>query len=361
MLPMKFKEFISMLKRDPVLGYVYVATLVVIFAFSMVQALLGPANAWPEPWQVPDVHGVTFLLLVSLSIFLLMVACMGWMHRGREWIQRGRGTRKMLVLHLVSLGASLLLPVFLFIGAYFVAYLAWHGINAIFLVMLARGLSSKVGLKLGAKHKGRGMASYLFFWLVLFMMIGAAYTFIDWQALDVTRQMPLLSIPLFGIVVPVVGLVLKPRSGTRGPLALFSMVIFAMVMYTWLRYMTWDPAAGGRAFSVPDAILDLVLVTYTFFVIAKNSEKISHATRGRVMPRQLLLFILWCRVSSMILLLAVADYQVLGLNATEGSFLLGMFLAFVFGTIHAISWARKGLDEEDVDATLPDLASQVNR
>jgi hypothetical protein len=168
--------------------------------------------------------------------------------------------------------------------------------------------------------------------------------------------MPLMIFPLFIIILPILGFFIKPKSANKAPITAYSFLVFIIIIINWVRYLNWDQSTITYSFS--DAIVDIILVTYTFFTLFKNANKISLKLKNRIYYDQLLLLLIWTRISSMILLLTVSDYELFGFSAAEGIYLASMFLIIVVGFVLGILWIRKGLTEVDIQSTLslPEIA-----
>ena len=111
------------------------------------------------------------------------------------------------------------------------------------------------------------------------------------------------------------------------------------VFYSWFRYLNWTDQA--EILTISDAILDIVMITYIYFSLFKNANKITERLNNKISHEQLLLLFIWSRISSMILLLTVSDYELLGITASEGTYLITMFLLIVVGFVIGILWIRK--------------------
>jgi len=67
------KIFFKELLRNPFLGYTWIVTNLLIIFYMIILILLGPAESLPIFGQVLDIHGITFLLLITFSFFLLFL------------------------------------------------------------------------------------------------------------------------------------------------------------------------------------------------------------------------------------------------------------------------------------------------
>jgi len=82
--------------------------------------------------------------------------------------------------------------------------------------------------------------------------------------------------------------------------------------------------------------------------------------KNKISADQFLLLFIWSRISSMILLLTVSDYELFGISASEGSYLAIMFLIMVIGFLVGIYWIRKGLTSKDFNSDiLPAIEDQL--
>lgn len=352
------KEFFNELLKNHFLGYTWIATNLLIIFYMIIVILLGPAESLPIPGQFPDIHGITFLLLITFSFFLMFLFIISWFKNIQSKIKKGNIYLRLLILNAIFFVGALFIPIGIFIGTYIIAFFCWYSLSALFFILFLRGITLRSTEKIMLKKGFLPILLSLIIWIISFGLFGVIFISIPWMSLDIFKQMPLLIFPLFIIILPLLGLLLKPKSGTRVPITLFSLLIFAYTFYNWIRYLNWT--ANSKAFTISDAVIDIILITYTFFALFKNAGKISDLVKNKVNIDQFLLLFIWTRISSMILLLTVSDYELLGISASEGSYLAMMFLIMMVGFLVGIFWIRKGLTENDFKSgILPTLEDQV--
>ncbi len=353
------KDFFKELVKSPFLGYTWAATNVLIIFYMCIVIFLGPAENLPIFGQFPDIHGMTFLLLITFSFFLLFLFIISWFKKIESKIKREKAYLKLIGLNVIFFLGALFIPVGIFIGVYIIAFFCWYSLSALFFIIFSRGISFKSMEPFNKKNKSLPILLYLIIWFIMFSLFGASFIYIPWMSLDIFKQMPLLIFPLFIIILPLLGLLLKPKSGIRVPITLFSLIISAYTFYNWIRYLSWTE--NSKLFTISDAVIDIMLITYAFFALSKNSKKISVLMKNKVSADQLLLLFIWSRISSMILLLTVSDYELFGISALEGSYLAQMFLIMVIGFIIGIFWIRKGLVADDSKTEiLPSIEDQLS-
>ena len=324
----------------------WIITIVLILFYYIILIVLGPAKALPVPGALPDMHGLTFLLLITFNFFLLFLFVLSLKKKIFAWMKQSKTIPKLIAFHAILFIVALLVPIIIFIGLYLVAYFIWYLVSALFLILFSRELSIKISGKFAIKGRSKGILTYIIWWFVLFTLFGVLFLLFNWTTLNINQLMILLIFPLFIIIVPIFGLLVKPKSGIRPPLTLFGLLISLVLLYNWMLYLNWTQQ--NSAFTFLDAGIDLVIISYSFFTLFKNARVISARVNNKIQIDQLLFLFVWTRISSMILLLTAMDFEILGFTAAEGSYLATMFLIFIVGFIQGIIWARKGLMEKEI-------------
>jgi hypothetical protein len=197
------------------------------------------------------------------------------------------------------------------------------------------------------KNGKKSLFLYLLFWLISIIAFGGFFLIINAKTLDFFQQMIFLVFPLFQILLPIIGLIWKSKSRNKPPVSLFGFLNFLITLYQWFKYYAWTPTSFK--YSYIDAIIDLALISYTFFSLFKNAVKIKKRLPEVFKLESLILLFVWTRISSMILLLTVGDYQLFGFSAIEGSYLISIFLTIIIGFILGALWIRQGIKREDLD------------
>ncbi len=345
------KDFFSTLMKNQLLFYTYTVTILLIFFYLIVIMIFGHSEGFPVPFEIPNIQGVVFILLIGFSFYLLFLFVISLNSKTYQFIQNKNSIQKLFGLHIVFIFISVFIPIAIFIGVYLIAFFIWYIISSALLVLFAQDISLRISRRSIIKNGNKSMIFYVIFWIISILIFGAFFIFIDIKSLEFNQQMIFLVFPLFQLLLPVLGLIIKSKSGNRAPVTLFGALIFIFVLYHWLRYFLWDPNLGK--YTIFDGIVDIVLISYTFFALFKNARKISSTFKIHIEP--LLFLFIWTRISSMILLLAVGDYGLFGYTASEGSYLLSMFLTIIVGTILGLFWIRRGIKEKDLDSeiTLP--------
>ncbi len=353
-----FKLFFRELRKNSFLGYLWLISNALIIFYTIVIVLIGQATSLPTPGRIPDIHGIAFLLLITFSFFLIFLFLSSWFRSFFKDLKEKKTIIKLISIHLIWLIVSLFIPIFIFIGLYIVAYFLWYLISSIFLILFFRDLSVKLIGKYSIESKRTSLIFYLIFWFIGFISFGILFISFQWNTLNLYLQMPLMIFPLFIIILPILGLMIKPKSGNKAPITTYSFLVFIITIINWVRYLNWDQSTITYSYS--DAIIDIILVTYTFFTLFKNANKISLKLKNRMYYDQLLLLLIWTRISSMILLLTVSDYELFGFSAAEGTYLASMFLVIVVGFVLGIIWIRKGLTKTEIQSSLslPEIAGE---
>ena len=305
---------------------------------------IGPAMNLPVPGEWLDLHGFSFLLLITYSFFLLFLFLISWVKSFYAKIQNNHVILKLGGLNILFFVLSLFIPIVIFIGLYVVAFFLWYVINAVVITLLLKDITIKASEKWQKSNK-LYLAFYIIFWLISFGLFGYIFISIPWMSLSIFQQMPLLIFPLFIIILPIINLFLKSKTGIRPPITLFSILLLAYTFYTWFRYLNWTDQT--ELLTITDALLDIVMITYIYFSLFKNANKLAERLNNKISYEQLLLLFIWARISSMILLLTVSDYALFGISASEGTYLITMFLLIVVGFIIGFLWIRKGLKKEE--------------
>lgn len=357
---MALKLFVENIKNNIVLRYLWVISSALIVFYAIINLIVGPATSFPEPWQILDLQGIMFLLLISFTFFLLVVLVFSLKREAFDSFLEKNSLIKLLLIHTICFVIALLLPMGIFIGVYIVAYFVWYFFSAVFLILFSQDLSVRLSGKYMIQDKKKGIMLFYVFWIVAIMVFGAFFMFLDVLNRPLNEQMILLAFPLFMVIVPIISFVKKPKSGNKPPITLFGLLAFLTILYPWLRYVVYS---GGTAnYSLFDAIIDIFLIFYIFIAITKNAQRISERLPKQIQVEQILYFFIWCRISSLILLLSTNDsYQIAGYTAAEGAYLATMFIAFIVGTVIGIIWALRGIKEEDlkVSITLPELTGEL--
>jgi hypothetical protein len=339
----KFKSFIRELRKNRVLSYSWVATNILIIFYMVVYISIGPAINLPVPGEWLDLHGLSFLILITYSFFLLFLFVITWVKSFYVRIRDDHAILKLVGLNILFFVLALFIPIIIFVGLYIVAYFLWYVINAIVFTLFLKDISSKVS-EILLKNEKIYLISNIIFWFISFGLFGFLFIAIPWMSLNVFQQMPLLLFPLFIIILPLINFILKSKTGVRPPITLFAILISTYTFYTWFRYQNWTDQTD--VLTITDAILDIVMITYIYFSLFKNANKLAERLNNIISYEQLLLLFIWARISSMILLLTLSDYKLLGISASEGSYLITMFLLIVVGFILGFQWIRKGLKKE---------------
>jgi hypothetical protein len=339
----KFKLFIKELKKNRILSYSWVVTNILIIFYMIIYISIGPAMNLPVPGELLDLHGFSFLLLITYSFFLLFLLVITWVKSFYAKILDNHTILKLVGLNILFFVLALFIPIIIFIGLYIVAYFMWYVINAIVFTLFLKDISSKVSEKL-IKNEKVYLISQIIFWVISFGLFGFLFMSIPWMSLNIFQQMPLLIFPLFIIILPLINFILKSKTGLRPPITLFAILISAYTFYTWFRYLNWTNQTD--LLTISDAILDIVMITYIYFSLFKNANKLAEKLNNKISYEQLLLLFIWARISSMILLLTVSDYELLGISASEGTYLISMFLLIVVGFVIGFYWIRKGFNKE---------------
>ena len=335
----KFTAFIDELKKNQILGYSWLVTNILIIFYMVIYTTIGPATDLPVPGEWLDLHGLSFLLLITYSFFLLFLFILSWFRGYYAKIKEGNTLLKLGALNIIFFILALFIPIIIFIGLYIVAFFLWYAINAVVFSLFLKDLSTKLSENL-MNNKRVFLVLYLVIWIISFGLFGYLFMTIPWMSLSLFQQMPLLVFPLFILVLPLLDLFYRSKSTTQRPISLFSLLVMGYVFYSWFRYLNWTDQA--EILTISDTILDIVMITYIYFSLFKNANKIAERLNNKISHEQLLLLFIWSRISSMILLLTVNDYDLLGITASEGTYLITMFLLIVVGFIIGILWIRKG-------------------
>ncbi|TFF69387.1 MAG: hypothetical protein EU516_00300 [Promethearchaeota archaeon] len=340
----KFKNFFQTLWKNKILGYSWIVTNLLIIFYMIVYLILGPSENLPLPGEPLDLAGFSFLLLISYSFFLLFLFIISWSETIYKKIFKKNVYIKLLGLNLVFFLIAFIVPTIIFFGLYVVAYFLWYIINAIIFIFLLKDVSSFLTLRL-VKNKKTHFLFYFLFWIIGIAVFGYTFITVPWMDFDLYQQMPLLIFPTLIIILPILGLILKPRNDNRAPITLFSLLIAAYVFYIWYRYLNWDNQI--EIITISDALIDIVMITYIFYSLFKNANKISQRLKEKVSFEQILLLFIWARISSLIIQLTVSEYTFLGVSASEGSYLISMFLLIIFGLITGTIWIRQGISQKE--------------
>jgi hypothetical protein len=350
------KAFFNELKENIVLGYIWILTLILIFLYSVIFMIFGAADSFPVPFEIPNIQGVIFILLMSFSFFLIVIFFISLNKGTFEKIRENRTLLYLIIIHVLTLIISLFLPIGIFAGVFIIAYFLWYIVSALFIVIFLQDISLSLSIKIITKSKTIGLVYYFIWWILGFIIFGIIYILLDWGSLNLLQQIPLLAFPLFIIILPIIGLIIKQENRIKPPVTFFGILLFFFVLYHWFRYLNWTQTEVR--FTLIDAIIDIVIISYSFITLFKNAKAISDRMNGKINVNQLLLLFIWTRMTSMIILFALPDQELFGITAAEGVYLLTMFLIFLVGFIYGILWLRKGINQEQIDIgiTIPDFS-----
>jgi hypothetical protein len=332
------REFFEVLYKKKILGYSWVATNILVILYMIIYVLLGPAESLPTPGQWLDPHGISFLLLITFSFFLLFLFIISFFRDFYSKFSEKITVIKLVGINLLCFLLALLIPIFIFIAFYIIAFFLWYIINSIIFVLFLRELTINITKKFIVNEK-TSLLSYLSVWFLSFILFGYIFITFPWMSLNLSQQMPLLLFPLFIILLPVLGFILKRKSNSRPQIPLFSLLILGYVLYIWFRYLNYSTQV--EILTISDASFDIILITYIYYSLFKHATKITERLNNRISYELLLFLFIWARISSMILLLTVSEYQILGITASEGTYLITMFLIIIFGFLQGIIWLRK--------------------
>ncbi|MBD3214308.1 MAG: hypothetical protein GF311_16985 [Candidatus Lokiarchaeota archaeon] len=348
--------FLKALKSNKILGYIYVSTILLIISYISFIFVFGPADDIPEPLTIPDIQDIAFILLIGFSFYLFFLFILTFIPKAYNSLQTNNTILKMIGIHILFIIASIFIPISIFIMIYIISFFAWYIFSSLFLVMFAQDISLRTLGKIILKNRKLALIIYIIIWFISFSAFGALFFFFNFQTLNFNQQMILLVFPFFHVLLPIIGLLIKPKSNKRAPISLYGLLMFLIVLYQWTRYFFWTPSSVNYSFL--DAIIDISLVSYSFFSLFKNANKIRAKISPKIQIDSILLLFIWTRISSMILLLSVGEFTLFGNSATEGSYLISIFLTILTGLVLGILWIRRGIKKEDLktDLSLPEIA-----
>ncbi len=369
------------LNQNPLIRYLWITTVILFGFFYYVQIFHGLADSWPTPGEIPDIHGITFLLLISYSIFIGSLLIFSFFEKPFEKFTSKGATFKLAGFHILMLLVSLVLPIGLFIMIYILAYFLWFAFSSYFSVAFSQEMALKICRPKiiteeqeeseettendGEEEKEAEIKLsplyFFIFWLIGVGFFGFLYESGYIAMLEGEEAMIFLAFPLFFVLLPVIWLIRKPESGVRPPITAFGTILMLYIGITWAQYITRsepEPILTGI-----EGILDIVLISFSFYTLIKNSATIEERTNGKLKHYQVMLPLIWSRFSSFIILLAVDEYTLFGYDAHEGTYLAGMFLMFVIGTVVGLAWLKRGVKLKDLERaiTLPDIAGDTLR
>jgi hypothetical protein len=318
--------------------------------------IFGGAEGFPTPFEIPGIQGVIFIVLLSFSFFLIVLFFISLSKSTFQKIRENNTLKYLVIIHVATLLISLLIPIGIFAGVFIIAYFIWYIISALFVVFFIQDFSLNISFKIISKNKKSALIYYIIWWIVAFILFGIIYITLDWNNLNLYQQIPLLAFPLFIIILPVIGLFIKQKKELKPPVTFYGLLLFLFVLYHWYRYISWSQTE--IRFTILDAIIDMIIISYSFITLFKNANAISERLGDKINVNQLLFLFIWTRITSLIILFALPEQELFGITAAEGVYLLTMFLIFLVGFIYGIIWLKTGITKEkDVKGTtIPDFS-----
>jgi hypothetical protein len=330
---------IKEIRKEAALGYIWIMSIAIITFYAIVSVLFGPVGEVIESIQVPDPRGIVYLLLVSYSFFLIIIFILTLKQSFYERFKEKKIILKLILIHVITIVTFPFLPSDIFFVLYYVAYVIWVIVSPIFLIHFSQRLSIKMSGNPPEKKY------YYIWWVLFFITISATVVIVDLESLSPNQQVIFLAFPLLLIIVPVFGLIKKPKTDSKAPLTLFSFITFLIILYMWFRFVFSSVLDTG--YNIIDMVFDIFLINYVFYSLVKNAQTLSERLPKSVYMDQILFLLIWSRISSLIMLMVAGDeLSMEGMTVTQASYFFTLILLLILGTIIGIRWAIKGLKEE---------------
>jgi len=147
--------------------------------------------------------------------------------------------------------------------------------------------------------------------------------------------MILLFFPLFIVLLPVLATVVMLRGKALKQITFFGFLIFAVISYYFAKVNSLVPFGGGtEEIDFASIVIQVFLVVYGLGSLAYKGEKLS--TTLRIPIEVVLIPLLWFKVSSLIVLIAVSEITIMGYSPIIGEQLSTMFSLIIVGTLYGI-------------------------
>ncbi|MGQ4913925.1 MAG: hypothetical protein ACP6IU_04140 [Candidatus Asgardarchaeia archaeon] len=336
MKSLKFIEGLKILLNNRGLRYPTLATLLfIVFYYAVLVTFQLPPEI-PQYLGTLDIYVIAFLLVITFSIYLLLLTVLMIIPVTRNALLSGRATDiKLLILNIISFVFAVFIPPFIFLIIYLIPFVVWTAFAALFMAMFFWDISERLSDFASEKGRTFSLITFLLFFIVGFIAFGAFYTSFDFSTIPFESTMILLVFPLFIILLPIISILVMLKGGALKQTPFYALLIFALEGYYFMRINGLiNLNSTTNVIDAGDTIIQIFLVIYGLGSVAFNGEKLSKLLKLNL--EVILVPLLWFKVSSMIVLLAVSDVQIMGYSAIIGNYLAFMFGLLIIGTVYGI-------------------------
>lgn len=337
MVEISFLSGIRLLLKNRGLRYPFIATLIFIAFYYVVLIMFKMPTTIPEYAGEINIYVVSFLLVMTFSVYLLLLTVLMLIPSVRSKLLEGSFTDiKLLIINAISFGFAMFLPPIVFMAIYFVPFIAWTICASLFMVVFLWDISDRITLFAMKFGKKMNLILFVLFFIMGFVTFGAFYMNFDFSALPFESSMILLVFPLYIILLPIVAMIMMYKRKTLKQVSFFGLLVFAVEGYYFIRFNHILVVLGGVTDTIDtiDAVIQMFLVVYGLGTMAYNGERLSRMLKLSL--EVILLPLLWFKVSSMIVLMTVSEVTVMGYSAVAGSYLALMFGIMIIGTIYGL-------------------------
>ncbi len=317
---MEFIEGLKFVLKKPVLKYSFLTSVPFLILYTFIILIGGYPARIPNLTDIIDVYLISFYLLVTYAIFLIMLLVVHLIKPARIWLQRGNTYFKLVLLHIISFVSSIWFPTYIFVVIYFIPFTTWAGLSAILALLVFHEVSKKIQNKiptsLGKFKLNLRFITFLILWGISTGLFFTFYfNFILKPNIPFELQMFGLVGPIFLILIPIIGLVRFFRERDVKFAILISLFVIVYTAFYSVLFMSKTPANG--IYLVPialwfDFLLSIFLLIYSFGNIGyrfgvkikiqqyEREEKTTMLiNKKEVTSSLILLFVLFIRFSSL--------------------------------------------------------------
>lgn len=334
MTTLTFVEGIKLLLKNKGLRYPFVSTVIFIIFYYSVLLSLGLPSSTPVYLGELNIYVFSFLLLVTFSVYLLLITLLMAITVSRTKLLAGKTDLKLLFLNVLSFVSAMFIPPSVFLVIYFVPFVFWSIFSSLFMVMLLWETSERINNVVKKRSEKLKLGLFALFLIIDLGLFGMLYGSLENLSVMFESTMILLFFPLFIVLLPIFAVATMLRGKDLKQVTLFGFLVFTVVSYYFAKVNSLIPFGKTGEIDLVNVVVQVFLVVYGLGSLAYRGEKISTALR---LPFEVVLVpLLWFKVSSLIVLIAVSEILIMGYSPIVGEQLSTMFSLIVVGTIYGI-------------------------
>ncbi len=357
---MEFIEGLKYVLKKPVLKYSFLTSVPFLILYSLLILIGGYQAKIPDITNSFDVYLISFYLLVTYAIFLIVLLVVYLIKPARHWLQRGNTYFKLILLHIVSFVAAIWFPTDIFVVIYFIPFTTWAGLSAILALLvfheLSKKIQNKISTSLGKSKLNLRFITFLILWGISAGLFFTFYlNYILKPNIPFELQMFGLVGPIFLIVIPIIGIVRFFRERDVKLAVLNSLFVIVYTAFYSVLFMNKTSGIGLGLVPIAlwfDFLSSLFLLIYSFgnigyrfgVKIEKQKNEGEEKTTilfniSEVSGSLILLFVLFIRISSLFISNVANQVSIGPYTAETGGILLQIMACLIGGTIISIKFA----------------------